>query len=632
MSYNWSQHENTRTWVSIASDSTGANLAAVVQNGYIYTSSDSGVSWTPRKNDINRNWTSIASDSTGQNLAACVQGGNIWTSTSGGQSWTENIISPGTLGWTWITSNSTGQYLAAVIYGGYIYTSSDSGVSWTPCNILNKNWNWTSIASDSTGQYLAACIRFYNIFISTDGGKNWIQKSNISWDNLTCIASSSDGTKLAAASYGNIWISDDGGESWTKTNAAIDYWQSIASSSDGTKLAAVVKNGYIYTSSNSGVTWTEQTSAGQPYWYSIASSNNGNKLATVAYNGNIWTGVLPPTITTVSPISGSVDGGTSVTITGTNFTGATAVTFGATPTSFTVDSDTQITCTSPAGSLGTVDVTVTTPGGDVTSTNAFTYAAISYTPSNAGSGYNFTLSYTGIASISGHSYVLKNGTTQLSIFTANGSSGTTYTFNNVTIYTAGPNTLSITDTNTSNILDSSITVNVEVICFLEDSKILTDKGYVPIQNLKKGDLVKTLLHGFVPIYLIGKRGMYHAATNDRNKDQLYTCSKNKFEEVFEDLVITGAHSLLVDNFTNEEQREKTNQLLGDIYVTDNKYRVPACVDNRTSVYKTPGTYTIYHLALEHDDYYMNYGIYANGLLVETCSKRYLKELSGMFHL
>jgi len=39
--------------------------------------------------------------------------------------------------------------------------------------------------------------------------------------------------------------------------------------------------------------------------------------------------------------------------------------------------------------------------------------------------------------------------------------------------------------------------------------------------------------------------------------------------------------------------------------------------------------TIYHLALENENYFSNYGIYANGLLVESCSKRYLKELSGM---
>jgi hypothetical protein len=57
--------------------------------------------------------------------------------------------------------------------------------------------------------------------------------------------------------------------------------------------------------------------------------------------------------------------------------------------------------------------------------------------------------------------------------------------------------------------------------------------------------------------------------------------------------------------------------------------LPACVDNRASVYEKPGSFTIYHLALDNNDYYMNYGIYANGLLVETCSKRYLKEISKM---
>jgi hypothetical protein len=69
--------------------------------------------------------------------------------------------------------------------------------------------------------------------------------------------------------------------------------------------------------------------------------------------------------------------------------------------------------------------------------------------------------------------------------------------------------------------------------------------------------------------------------------------------------------------------------LEEIYITDNKYRLPACVDERAIVYEKPGTYTIYHLALINNDYLMNYGIYANGLLVETCSKRYLKECSGM---
>jgi hypothetical protein len=75
--------------------------------------------------------------------------------------------------------------------------------------------------------------------------------------------------------------------------------------------------------------------------------------------------------------------------------------------------------------------------------------------------------------------------------------------------------------------------------------------------------------------------------------------------------------------------EKVIEVNGGIYLTNDKLRLPACVDERATVYETPGNYTIYHLALENDDYYANYGIYANGLLVETCSKRYLKELSNM---
>jgi hypothetical protein len=97
----------------------------------------------------------------------------------------------------------------------------------------------------------------------------------------------------------------------------------------------------------------------------------------------------------------------------------------------------------------------------------------------------------------------------------------------------------------------------------------------------------------------------------------------------EDLVITGCHSILVDDFKNGVEKEKTRRLLGDIYVTDKKYRLPACVDERAVVYEKPGNYMIYHLALENEDYYMNYGIYANGLLVESCSIDYLKNLSAM---
>lgn len=71
-----------------------------------------------------------------------------------------------------------------------------------------------------------------------------------------------------------------------------------------------------------------------------------------------------PVVTHVDPRKGTPDGGTAVTIRGSNFTGTTAVDFGANAaTGVTVITDHLITATSPAGAPGTVDVTVTTPQG-----------------------------------------------------------------------------------------------------------------------------------------------------------------------------------------------------------------------------------------------------------------------------
>jgi hypothetical protein len=89
-----------------------------------------------------------------------------------------------------------------------------------------------------------------------------------------------------------------------------------------------------------------------------------------------------PVVSGVSPISGPAAGGSTVTISGHGFTGATAVDFGGDPAGgLTIDSDAQITVTAPAGS-GTVPVTVLTPSGRsaiISSISEFTYAVPSAT-------------------------------------------------------------------------------------------------------------------------------------------------------------------------------------------------------------------------------------------------------------
>jgi len=163
--------------------------------------------------------------------------------------------------------------------------------------------------------------------------------------------------------------------------------------------------------------------------------------------------------------------------------------------------------------------------------------------------------------------------------------------------------------------------------FKEDTKILTDKGYIPIKDLKNGDLVKTLKHDYKPIHMIGCSEIYHTVSATRTPQQLYRFPQHGCTGMFEDLIITGCHSILVDVFISREQREKTLEVSGDIYATDGRYRLPIWVDERASVYETVGPFTVYHIALESNDIYMNYGIYANGLLVESCSKKCLNELS-----
>jgi hypothetical protein len=111
----------------------------------------------------------------------------------------------------------------------------------------------------------------------------------------------------------------------------------------------------------------------------------------------------PPAITKVAPASGPAGGGTSVTLTGVGFTGATAVAFGSTAAqSFIVNSATSITAVSPEESAAKVSIRVTTPAGTSPATGGhytFTPTVTAVSP-NAGSkagGAGVTITGTGFA-------------------------------------------------------------------------------------------------------------------------------------------------------------------------------------------------------------------------------------------
>ena len=254
----------------------------------------------------------------------------------------------------------------------------------------------------------------------------------------------------------------------------------------------------------------------------------------------------------------------------------------------------------------------------------------------------------GIDTTNSNSYLF--GTTTLSnvlvLPTENASSisinGTSISSATTVIGTSGNFTWTLIRTSTNQKIPygstnpSYTTYNLQVTlpytCFHPDSKILSWKngkeGNYPISSLRKGDFVKTYKHGYLKIDGIGKTIVLNPGNNERVKSRLYRLTNKEFPELFEDLIITGCHSLLVDSLT-EEQKQKILETYGEFKITNDKYRLEAYLEPKAKPWEEECEIEVWHLALECQDYYKNYGIWANGLLVETISKRGLKEYSGM---
>lgn len=288
----WTNRASNLGWSSVASSADGTKLVAAVAggvSGYIYTSTDAGVTWTTQIGSGTKSWVSIASSADGTKLAAAEIGGRISTSTNSGVLWTNRAVSTN---WSAVASSADGTKLVAVVGGhmvvpGLIYTSTDSGINWTPRAVTNY---WHGVASSADGTRLVAVVGVAipgQIYTSSDSGGTWNPHAiNQAW---AAVASSADGSKLAAVVYGGqIYTSGDYGATWTG-HGPIQNWWSVASSADGTKLVAVAQPGLIYTSTDSGVTWTSRTSSRN--WAAVASSTDGTKLVAAVAGGYIYTSV-----------------------------------------------------------------------------------------------------------------------------------------------------------------------------------------------------------------------------------------------------------------------------------------------------------------------------------------------------
>jgi hypothetical protein len=179
-----------------------------------------------------------------------------------------------------------------------------------------------------------------------------------------------------------------------------------------------------------------------------------------------------------------------------------------------------------------------------------------------------------------------------------------------------------------------INLVANVSCFLRGTKIccIDSKGcdvYIPIEEIRSGDLVKTYKHQNVRVKYIVKTIMTSIDSDFRIKDRMYKLSKEKYPELFEDLYITGGHPILVEHLT-DDQHSSTIHVWNDTLRVEDKYRLLTFLNENAEIIRDHNKlYEIYDIILESDDTYKNYGIYANGLLTESMEENHFLNFSNM---
>jgi hypothetical protein len=171
------------------------------------------------------------------------------------------------------------------------------------------------------------------IAVSTNYGLNWSTTNNAPQNRYwTSIACSADGIKMVASAWkgpyqaATLFTSTDSGTTWSSDNdAPTNDWNSVAASADGTRLLAVSGDWYafdlIYVSTNSGRNWTAADAPGSD-WVAAACSADGGKMYAAVGRHDI-TGPIYRAQTVVAPKLNIVSAGNravvSWTVPSTNF-------------------------------------------------------------------------------------------------------------------------------------------------------------------------------------------------------------------------------------------------------------------------------------------------------------------------
>jgi hypothetical protein len=213
-------------------------------------------------------------------------GTNIFTNMQG-NSFTGSFFGNGLVGWIVVTGTTA----QAQIDHGYVLTNSQIVTVTLPTS-ANVGDIVRIAGAGASGWQLAqnAGQSVIGNFLNY-GGSTWYQ-SDASALDWTSMASSSDGTRMAAAVLGGsdegIYLSTDSGTTWTLSSASDKEYDAVAMSANGTILVTAVDGGDIYISTNAGSTWPTSLATSES-WISVASSASGNHLVAAVAGGQIYT-------------------------------------------------------------------------------------------------------------------------------------------------------------------------------------------------------------------------------------------------------------------------------------------------------------------------------------------------------
>src|SRR5438477_1089726 len=237
---------------------------------------------------------------------------------------------------------------------------------------------------------------------------------SVSWNTTTASNGSHTLTAVATDILGVQWTSQP--VTVTVSNASPPTITSFTPGS-GPVGASVTINGTNFTGASAvlynGTSASFTVGSATAITATVPAGATSGPISVTTSDGTAssaasFTVINPPTISSFTPGSGPV--GTSVTISGTNFTGASAVAFNGTSAGFTVNSATTITATVPAGATSG-PISVTTAGGTASSASSFTVinppTISSFTPTSGPVGTSVTINGT---NFTGASAVLFNGT------------------------------------------------------------------------------------------------------------------------------------------------------------------------------------------------------------------------------